>query len=115
MAGRSALYCSDNFMLVPRLRAAVMASGDGACAGEAQIENRSMPAMINRRLGMGSSDDRSRDETRKLSFPNQQTLAFKCAFSRGPILRKCQWGSSLSRQQGDIPARIMVSVVGIMT
>jgi hypothetical protein len=34
-----------------------MASGDGVCAGEAQIEKRSMPAMINRRLDMGSSDD----------------------------------------------------------
>jgi len=33
-----------------------MASGDGVCAGEAQIENRSMLAMINRHLDMGSSD-----------------------------------------------------------
>jgi hypothetical protein len=52
-----------------------MASGDGVCAGEAQIENRSMPAMINRRLDMGSSDDGSRDDTRKLSFPTQQQEA----------------------------------------
>jgi len=52
-----------------------MASGDGVCAGEAQIENRSMLAMINRRLDMGSSDDRSRDDTRKLSFPTQQQVA----------------------------------------
>jgi hypothetical protein len=52
-----------------------MASGDGVCAGEAQIENRSMLAMINRHLDMGSSDDRSRDDTRKLSFPTQQQEA----------------------------------------
>jgi hypothetical protein len=52
-----------------------MASGDGVCATEAQIENRSMLAMINRRLDMGSSDDRSRDDTRKLSFPTQQQEA----------------------------------------
>jgi putative tryptophan/tyrosine transport system substrate-binding protein len=52
-----------------------MASGDGVCAAEAQIENRSMLAMINRRLDMGSSDDRSRHDTRKLSFPTQQQEA----------------------------------------
>src|SRR6266566_2802462 len=34
-----------------------MASGAGVCAGEAQIENRSMLAIINRRLDMGSSDN----------------------------------------------------------
>ena len=34
-----------------------------------------MLAMINRRLDMGSSDDRSRDDTRKLSFPTQQQEA----------------------------------------
>src|ERR1700736_945491 len=75
MAGSSALYCSDNFIVVTRLRAAVMASGEGVCAGEAQIENRSTLAMINRHLDMGSSDDRSRDDTRKLSFPTQQQEA----------------------------------------
>jgi len=48
-----------------------MASGVGVCAGEAQIENRSMLAMINVRLGMGSSNDGSRDDTWKLSLPQQ--------------------------------------------
>jgi hypothetical protein len=38
-----------------------MASGDGVCAGAAQIENTSMLATINRRLDMVSSGDRSRD------------------------------------------------------
>jgi hypothetical protein len=37
-----------------------MASGDGACAGEAQIENTSMLAVINRRLDMGTSNDSTR-------------------------------------------------------
>jgi hypothetical protein len=37
-----------------------MASGDGVCAGEAQIESRSTLAMINKRLDMGSSDHRLR-------------------------------------------------------
>src|SRR5713226_6314210 len=61
MPGSSALYWSDNFMVVTRLRAAVMASGDGACADTAQIENTSMLTMSNRRLDMVSSGDRSRD------------------------------------------------------
>ena len=34
-----------------------------------------MLAMINSRLDIGSSDDRSRDDTRKLSFPTQQQEA----------------------------------------
>jgi hypothetical protein len=38
-----------------------MASGDGVCAAEAQIENRSMLATSNGRLDMGTSGDRSRD------------------------------------------------------
>src|SRR3981081_3177331 len=49
-------------MVVTRLRAAVMASGDGVGAGEGQTETRSMLAMTKRRLDMGSSDDGSRDD-----------------------------------------------------
>jgi hypothetical protein len=56
MPGRSALYWSDNLIVVTRLRAAVMASGDGVCAGAAQIENTSMLTMSNRRLDMVSSE-----------------------------------------------------------
>src|SRR5260221_659358 len=62
MAGRSALYCSGNFIVVTRVRAAVMASGEGVCADEAEIENRSRLATINGRPDMGSSNDGSRDE-----------------------------------------------------
>jgi hypothetical protein len=40
-----------------------MASGDGACAGEAQIENTSMLAVINRRLDMATSGGGFRDDT----------------------------------------------------
>jgi len=38
MPGSSALYCSGSFMVVTRLRAAIIASGDGACADAAEIE-----------------------------------------------------------------------------
>jgi hypothetical protein len=38
--------------VVTRLRAAVMASGDGVCAGEAQVEPSSRLAMIRRYLDM---------------------------------------------------------------
>src|ERR1700730_3760857 len=80
MAGSSALYCSGNFMVVTRLRAAVMASGDGVCAREAQTDNRSMPAMINRRLDIYSSDNRSCDETRKWIFADKRIVAFTRVF-----------------------------------
>src|ERR1700692_71040 len=83
MPGSSALYCSGNFMVVTRLRAATIASGDGACADAAEIEKTSALAIINRRPDMGSSNDRSRDEIRKSSFHNERTLASKCAFSLG--------------------------------
>jgi hypothetical protein len=46
------LYWSASFIVVTRPRAAVMESGDGVCAGEAQTENRSRPAMIDKRLDM---------------------------------------------------------------
>ena len=45
-------------MVVTRLRAAVMASGEGVCADAPEIENRSMHVMINRRLAMDSSDEK---------------------------------------------------------
>src|SRR5271165_6536879 len=72
MPGSSALYCSGSFMVVTRLRAAVMASGDGVCADEPQTESKSTLAIINRRLDMGPSGDRSHDDTRYLSIPKQR-------------------------------------------
>jgi hypothetical protein len=54
-----------------------MASGEGVCADAVEIENTSMDAMINRRLAMDSSDERSRGRL-KIEFPNQQALALKC-------------------------------------
>src|ERR1700731_80067 len=92
MPGSSALYCSGNFMVVTRLRAAVMASGDGACAEAAEIEKTSALAIINRRLDMGSSNDRSRDEFVKSRFHNKRTPASKCAF---------RWDQSGERASGD--------------
>src|ERR1700724_4260605 len=80
MGGSRALYCAGTFLLVSRLRAAVMASGDGVCACEAQTDNRSMPAMINRRLDIYSSNDRSRDETRKWNFADKRIVAFTRVF-----------------------------------
>jgi hypothetical protein len=45
-------------MVVTRLRAAVIASGEGVCADAPEIENRSMHVMIDRRLAMDSSDEK---------------------------------------------------------
>src|SRR5450755_4956750 len=95
MAGSSALYCSGNFMVVTRLRAAAMASGDGVCAGEAQIENRSVPAMINRRLDMDSSNDGSCNKTQKCNIPGKQALALNGAFFRRTNFAKLQAGIKL--------------------
>ena len=53
MTGSSDLYWSGSFSVVTRLRAAVMASGDGACADAAEIENRSIQKAINGRLDIG--------------------------------------------------------------
>src|ERR1700722_5785539 len=83
MPGSSALYCSGNFMVVTRLRAAVIASGDGACANAAEIEKTSAPAIISRRLDMGSSNDRSRDEVRKIEFPQQADSRVQVRFFAG--------------------------------
>jgi hypothetical protein len=38
-----------------------MASGEGLCAGEVEIEHRNMHAMIKKRRAMVSSDAQSRD------------------------------------------------------
>src|SRR5436190_23943534 len=52
MAGKSALYWSDSFSVMTRLRAADMASGDGVCAGATPIESRNtLPTIIRRLIG----------------------------------------------------------------
>src|ERR1700694_1051984 len=73
-AGRSGLLRSGNFSVGTRLGAAVIAADDGVCSCEAQINDRSMLATIKRCLDMACSDDRSRDDTRKLGFPNRETF-----------------------------------------
>jgi hypothetical protein len=56
-----------------------MASGEGVCAAEAQIEKRSRLATINGRLDMASSNDGSRDKIGKWNLADKQTIAFNCA------------------------------------
>jgi hypothetical protein len=48
-------------MVLTRLRAAVIASGEGVWAAEMEIDDKKMHAMIKRRLAMVSSDERSGD------------------------------------------------------
>ena len=55
MPGSSALYWSASFIVVTSPRAAVIVSGGGVCAGEAQIESRSMLVMSDKRLVMEPS------------------------------------------------------------
>src|SRR5258705_11513337 len=52
MAGKSILYCSPSFIVATRLLAAMIASGDGVCADAAKVNQRKLPAMINKRLHM---------------------------------------------------------------
>src|SRR4051794_12459873 len=47
MAGKSILYCSPSLIVVTRLLAAVIASGDGVCADAAKVKKRTPPAIIN--------------------------------------------------------------------
>src|SRR4051794_12262524 len=47
MAGKSILYCSPSLIVVTRLFAAVIASGDGVCADAARVKKRTLPAIIN--------------------------------------------------------------------
>src|SRR3954464_2721597 len=57
MPGSSALYWSASFIVVTSPRAAVIVSGGGVCAGEAQIESRSMLVMSDKRLVMEPSGE----------------------------------------------------------
>src|SRR4051812_9315658 len=52
MAGRSFVYCSPSLIVVTRLLAAMIASGEGVCADAAKVKQRKLPAMINKRLHM---------------------------------------------------------------
>src|SRR3954466_12929960 len=47
MAGKSILYCSPSLIVVTRLFAAVIASGDGVCADAARVKKRTLPAIAN--------------------------------------------------------------------
>src|SRR5258705_13967467 len=71
MAGRSILYCSPSFIVATRLLAAMIASGDGVCADAAKVNQRKLPAMINKRLHM----DPPRNVRPKQLPPIEQQLA----------------------------------------
>src|SRR5579863_4820999 len=98
MAGSCALYCSANFIVVTRLRAAVMVSGEGVCARETEIGNRNRHAMIKRRLAMVSSDAPSCDGHLKTGIPRKGPDAQRL-LSRGPVSGSCLREPFLSRQE----------------
>src|SRR5579863_6085347 len=81
MAGNCALYCSANFIVVTRFRAAVMVSGEGVCAGETEIGNRKRHAMIKSRLAMVSSDAPSCDGHLKKGFPRKALTLEDASFT----------------------------------